>query len=128
MHVDERMTVPQVSPVFKGFSDMPPVFATAFLVGFMEWVCVEMLRPYLGADEQSVGVHIDLSHVAATPVGMNVTAQVELVEIDGCRLRFKIVCRDEVDIVSEGWHERFVVERVRFDRGLTNKLARAATM
>lgn len=126
IHVDERMTVPRVNPAFTGFSDMPPVFATAFLVGFIEWVCVEALRPYLGAGEQSVGVHIDLSHSAATPIGMKVTAQVELVEIDGPRLRFKTVCHDEVEVVSEGSHERFIIERKRFDRRAGDKLTRTA--
>jgi fluoroacetyl-CoA thioesterase len=103
LRVDDGLTVPHVSKSFAGFADMPPVFATAFMVGFVEWVCVEALHPYLGPGEQSVGIHIDLGHVAATPVGMDVTAHVELVEIHGRRLRFKVSCRDEVHLVGEGY-------------------------
>lgn len=125
VRIDESLTVPRVSAAFTGFADMPPVFATAFMVGFIEWVCIEALRPFLDADEQSVGVHIDVSHAAATPVGMTVTASVELIEIDGSRLRFKVRCRDDLDVVSEGYHERFIVKRPRFDRRMADKRARS---
>ena len=74
--VDERLTVPSVSAAYAGFADMPPVFATAFLVGLVEWTCIEALRPYLAPEQRTVGVHVDLSHSAATPVGMKVTAAV----------------------------------------------------
>jgi fluoroacetyl-CoA thioesterase len=100
---------------------MPPVLATAFLVGFVEWVCVEALHPYLGQGEQTLGTHVDLSHAAPTPVGMHVTAHVELVEIHGRRLRFKVSCRDEVDLVAEGHHERCIVKRLRFDERVAAK-------
>lgn len=124
--VDESLTVPKLSPAYPGFADMPPVFATAFLVAFVEWVCVEALRPYLGGDDQSVGVHVDLSHAAATPLGMNVTARVELIAIDGSRLRFKVMCRDEVEVVSEGFHERYIIKRPRFDQRMSAKGIRAS--
>lgn len=126
LYVGGALTVPRVSPVFTGFADMPPVFATAFLVGFVEWVCIEALRPYLGSDEQSVGVHVDLSHAAATPAGLSVTAEVLLVEVNGPRLRFKVSCRDELDAVSEGRHDRFIIKRPRFDQKMSDKLARGA--
>ena len=80
--VDESLTVPRVSQRYAGFADMPPVFATAFLVGFVEWTCIEALRPYLTHEQRTVGVHVDLSHSAATPVGMKVTAAVELIAVD----------------------------------------------
>jgi fluoroacetyl-CoA thioesterase len=121
LRVDAGLTVPHVSASFAGFADMPPVLATAFLVGFVEWVCVEALHPCLAPGEQTVGVHVDLSHVAPTPVGMDVTAHVELVEIRGCRLRFKVSCRDKVDLVSEGYHERCIVKRPRFDERVAAK-------
>lgn len=106
--------MPALSPHFPGFHDMPPVFATAFMVGFMEWACAEALRPYLDPGEQTVGVRVEVSHCAATPVGMNVTALVRLVEVDGRRLRFAVACRDELDIVGEGFHERVVVNKDAF--------------
>jgi fluoroacetyl-CoA thioesterase len=119
--VDETLTVPSVSRAFKGFADMPPVFATAFLVGFVEWTCVVALRPFLSRDERTVGVHVDLSHSAATPVGMRVFATVELAAIEGRKLRFKVVCRDEAEIICEGRHDRFVIDESRFMARLARK-------
>lgn len=112
--VSEKLVVPAMSDFFAGFVDMPNVFATAFLVGFVEWTCVEALRLYLSSDERTVGTHINLSHTAATPIGLKVTAEVELVEVEGRKLRFKIICRDEIEIISEGFHERFIINYNKF--------------
>jgi fluoroacetyl-CoA thioesterase len=112
--VGEALTVPAVSSAFTGFADMPAVFATAYLVAFVEWTCIELLRPYLAAQQRSVGIHVDIGHVAATPVGMRVTAEVELVAIEGRRLRFKVECRDEVEIIGTGFHERAIIDAAKF--------------
>jgi len=112
--VDEHLTVPAVSRAFTGFADMPEVFATAFLVGFVEWACIEALKPYLLDGQNTVGTHVYLSHVAPTPMGMKVTAQVELVEVKGRTLRFRVDCYDECDLIGSGFHERTVIDTVRF--------------
>ena len=109
--VDQRLTVPAVAEAFTGFAEMPAVFATAFLVGFVEWTCIEALRPYLSPEQRTVGVHVDLSHSAATPVGMRMTADVELISVADRKLRFKVACRDDAEPICEGFHERFVVDR-----------------
>jgi len=114
LRVDERLTVPFVSAAFAGFADMPPVFATAFMVAFIEWTCVEALRSHLGLGEGTVGTHVDVSHIAPTPVGMMVTAEVELIAVDRRKLRFKVSCRDEAGLIGEGYHERAVIQRDRF--------------
>jgi fluoroacetyl-CoA thioesterase len=119
--VDEHLTVPAVSRAFTGFADMPEVFATAFLVGFVEWTCIEALKPLLPAGIQTVGVHVDLSHGAATPVGMRVTAEVTLAEVDGRRLVFHVRCRDEVDLVCEGVHERALIDGAKFRARVARK-------
>ena len=119
--VDDQLVVPAVSPAFTGFADMPPVFATALLVGFVEWTCIEALRPFLSPDQKTVGVHVDLSHSAATPVGIAVTAEVELTGIEGRRLRFKVICRDEAELISEGHHDRFIIDAERFMARLAGK-------
>jgi fluoroacetyl-CoA thioesterase len=111
--VDHSLTVPAVSKAF-AFEDMPPVFATAFMVGFIEWACIEALRPYLDADERTVGTHVDVSHTAATPVGMTVTAEIELIAIEGRKFRFKVACRDDAGPIGEGFHERAVIDLARF--------------
>lgn len=119
--VEEGLTVPSISRAFKGFADMPPVFATAFLIGFVEWTCVEALRPFLTPDQRTVGIHVDLSHVAATPIGMRVFATVELTAIEGRKLRFKVICRDEAEIICEGSHDRFIIDQSRFLTRLARK-------
>jgi fluoroacetyl-CoA thioesterase len=112
--VDAGLTVPNVSPAFPNFRDMPPVFATAYMVGFVEQACVEALKPYLEPGQRSVGTHIDMSHTAATPVGMTVTAEVELIAVEGRQLRFKVECRDDKDAIGSGHHGRFIVDEAKF--------------
>ena len=112
--VEPALTVPEVSPAFGEFRDMPPVFATAYMVGFVEATCIEGMKPCMGPGQGSVGVHVDMSHAAATPVGMTVTAEVELVSVEGRRLRFKVECRDDKDVIGTGFHERFVIDVPKF--------------
>ncbi|WP_206522109.1 MULTISPECIES: thioesterase family protein [unclassified Mesorhizobium] len=111
-----------MTTAFASFADMPPVFATAFMVGFIEWACVEALRPFLSSHERTVGTHVDVSHVAATPVGMTVTADVELVAVQGRKLRFKVSCSDENGLIGEGFHERAVVD---YDKFMARVLAKS---
>jgi fluoroacetyl-CoA thioesterase len=112
--VTEAQTVPALYPESPLFLAMPPVFATGYMVGFLEWACIELLAPHLDEGEQSVGTHIDTSHSAATPVGMIVTAEVELERIDGRRFTFRVSARDEQDVIAVGRHERMLIDPVRF--------------
>jgi fluoroacetyl-CoA thioesterase len=114
LRVDEGLTVPRVSPAFTQFADMPPVFATAYMVGFVEATCIDALAGYLDEHERTVGTHIDMSHTAATPVGMQVTAEVELISVEGRELRFRIECRDEREVIGRGTHRRVVIDAARF--------------
>jgi len=115
-------TVPSLYPEAEEFVVMPEVFATGFLVGFLEWSCIKAVNPHIDwPNEQTVGTHIDVSHEAATPPGMEVTARVELVEVDGRRLVFKVEARDAVDLISRGRHERFIIIRDKFDARLEEK-------
>lgn len=124
MTVASRHTVPQVAD-WPGFADMPAVFATAMMVGFMEQTCIEALRPYLADGQRTVGTHVDMSHVAATPVGMVVEAHVELVEVQGKALVFKVACRDEAGLIGEGTHHRAIIDLRRFEDRL---VARATAL
>ena len=115
-------TVPALYPESEEFAAMPEVFATGFLVGFLEWACIRAINPHLDwPDEQTVGTHIDVSHEAATPPGLEVTATVELIEVEGRKLVFKVEAHDDVDLISRGRHERFVIERKRFDARVEKK-------
>lgn len=118
LEVNEQMLVMAFTPHFSALADLPPVFATAFMVGFMEWACIEALKPYLLDGENSVGNHVYLSHIAPMPMGMpkeiKVTAQVELVEVKGRTLRFRVDCYDACDLIGSGLHERTVIDTTRF--------------
>ena len=115
-------TVPALYPESDELVAMPVVFATGFLVGFLEWTCIKAVNPHLDwPREQTVGTHIDVSHVAATPPGLEVTASVELEKIDGKRLVFSVEAYDELDLISKGRHERFVINRDKFDARMIEK-------
>lgn len=124
MVVTPAHTVPQVGN-WPGFADMPPVFATAMMIGFMEQTCIQALRPYLRDSQRTVGTHVNMNHVAATPVGMQVVAQVELVEIHGRSLTFKVTCSDDVGLIGEGTHQRAIIDWQRFEERLAAKTATA---
>jgi fluoroacetyl-CoA thioesterase len=115
------LTVPEMADRFSGFAEMPPVFATAYLVAFVEWTCLKALAPYLQPGQRTVGTKVDLSHDAATPVGMSATVEIELVEFDGRRMRFKVACRDARDSIGTGFHERFLVDEAKFLKKLAEK-------
>ncbi len=109
-------TVPALYPESEEFLAMPDVFATGYLVGFLEWACIKAINPHLdGPQEQTLGTHINVSHEAATPIGSTVTADVELIKIEGRKLTFKIEAHDGSDLISQGTHERFVILREKFD-------------
>ena len=120
--VDESKTVPALYPESDEFQVMPNVFATGYMVGFIEWTCIQALNPYLDwPEEQTVGTHIDISHIAATPPGLSVSAKVRLIEVDGRRLVFEIEAHDDVDLIARGRHERFIINKNKFDRKMREK-------
>ena len=114
--VPATKTVPALYPEAEEFLAMPEVFATGFLVGFLEWACVKAVNPHLDWPlEQTVGTHINVSHSAATPPGMEVVANVELIAVNGRSLVFAVRAHDGVDLISQGQHERYVIVKERFD-------------
>lgn len=118
-------TVPALYPEAEEFLLMPEVFATGFLVGFLEWACLKAINPHLDWPlEQTVGTHIDVSHSAATPPGMEVIANVELIAVEGKALTFAVRAHDGVDLISEGRHQRHVIVKERFDARVLAKRSR----
>jgi len=95
-------------------SGLVPVFSTPALVGLMEGAAVRALQGALAPGQTTVGGHIDVQHLAATPVGMQVRARAELVQVDGRKLFFKVQAWDEIEPIGEANHERFVVDEARF--------------
>ncbi len=124
--VPQSKTVPALYPESPEFRAMPEVFATGFFVGLIEWACVEAINPHLDwPREQTVGTHVDVSHVAATPPGLEVAVRVKLIEVDGRRLVFEVEARDDADIVGRGSHQRFVIDAERFVEKAARKRERA---
>jgi len=122
--VTDSKTVPALFPEATEFAVMPKVLATGYMVGLFEWTCIQLLGPHLDwPAEQTVGTHIDVSHVAATPPGLEVTVQARLVEVDRRRLVFEIEAHDNAGLIGKGRHERFVIDKAKFDAKLDEKIA-----
>lgn len=99
----------------------PDVFSTAALGALVEKTAAEWMAPHLGPDQMTVGAQIVINHTAATPEGLQVSAEVKLVGIDGRRFDFEWSATDGIDQVGHGTHQRFVVDRPRFDQRLAQK-------
>ena len=120
-------TVPQLYPESALFQEMPRVLATGYLVGLMEWACIEAVKPHLDwPREQSLGTHVNVSHMAATPPGLTVTVDVRLDRVEGRRLSFTLSAHDGVEKISEGTHERRVIDVARFEERLKKKQGKDA--
>jgi len=122
IRITDSKTVPALYPESSEFQVMPEVFATGYMIGFIEWTCIQALNPHLEwPEEQTVGTHIDVSHLAATPPGLEVTAKVKLVAVDGRRLLFEVEAHDGIDLIARGKHERFIINKRKFDGKMMEK-------
>jgi fluoroacetyl-CoA thioesterase len=104
-----------------GGETLPPVLSTPRLISYLERAAHQSVLPHLEVGQSTVGTVINLRHLGASPVGMQVRFRTELVEVDRRRLRFKLEAWDEVEKVAEGEHERFIIDQARFDERLTEK-------
>jgi fluoroacetyl-CoA thioesterase len=126
--VPENKTVPYLYPEAAEFQLMPKVLATGYMVGLLEWACLLAINPHLDwPNEQSVGTLVNVTHSAATPPGLTVTVRGELEKVEGRKLSFSLVADDGIDKISEGTHERFVIDAPKFNSKLAEKIARAAS-
>lgn len=116
VHVGTRDTAPHVG------SGKIKVLATPVLVSMMEEAALLAVEGLLPAGYQTVGTRLDVSHTAATPVGMRVTAHADVVRVDGRKLTFHVWAEDERERISDGTHERIVVNVERFDRRAQQKI------
>ena len=121
--VPENKTVPHLYPESPEFQVMPKVLATGFMVGLFEWACIQATNPHIDwPREQSVGIGVNLNHIAATPPGLTVTVNVKLEEVEGRRLVFSIVADDGIDKISEGTHGRFIIDAAKFNATMAVKI------
>lgn len=120
--VPENKTVPYLYPEIPEGQEMPKVFATGFMVGLFEFACIQAINPHIDwPKEQTVGIHINVNHTAATPPGFTVTVKGKLEKVEGRKLTFSIVADDGVDKISEGTHERFVINAEKFNASIDDK-------
>lgn len=105
-------------------SGLVPVLSTPHLIALMENAAQAICRPHLQPGESVVGTRIDMRHLAATPVGMEVHVRAELIAIDGQRLRFHIEAWDEIETIGTCEHERFIIDEARFMRRMAKKAQR----
>ncbi len=120
--VPETMTVPHLLPESPEFRWMPRVLATGFMVGLIEWACIQAVNPHIDwPREQTVGIGVNVTHSAATPPGLTVTVRGRLESVEGRKLTFSLSLDDGVDTISEGIHERFVIEAKKFNARVSLK-------
>ena len=100
------------------------VLATPVMVMLLEEAALNAVEDFLPAGYQTVGTRLDISHTAATPVGMRVTATAEITEVAGRKLTFRVWADDEIERIGEGTHERIIVEVERFDKRVDLKATR----
>lgn len=104
-----------------GSGTLPTVLSTPRVIGWMEGAAHQTVLPFLEESQSTVGTLVNIRHLAATPVGMQVVAKAELLEVDGRRLRFHIEAWDAVEKIAEGEHERFIIDCERFTQRLEKK-------
>ncbi len=114
-------TVPHLFEEAELFQQMPAVLATGFMVGLMEWACMEAMAPHMDEGEISLGVYVNVSHLAPTPPGMNVQVEVTCIAVEGQKTSWNLIAKDEKDIIGKGTHERFSINRDKFAKIVAKK-------
>ena len=126
--IPKTKTVPHLYPESRMFQEMPAVLATGYMVGLLEWACVEAILPHLDwPAEQTLGTHVNFSHEAATPPGLTVTVTVRVTAVEGRKISFAVEAHDGMDRISSGTHDRSVIDAARFNAKVSDKAARAAS-
>jgi fluoroacetyl-CoA thioesterase len=122
--VPQDKTVPHLFPEFPEGRAMPDVFATGYLVGLFEFACIKAINDHIDwPRQQTVGIHVNVSHTAATPPGFTVTVKGRLDKIDGRKLSFSLSAHDGLDTISKGTHDRFIIDADKFNAAMAKKMA-----
>ena len=100
---------------------MPAVVSTPYLVGFLERTARQALAPHLDADERSVGIELDIRHLAPTPVGQTIHCRAQVISVDGSKVQFQIEARDAHEVIVRGLHKRAVIRTENFSRRVKEK-------
>ena len=116
----EQTVTPEMSAARVG-SGLVEVFATPMMISLIEQTCNESVLPYLDEGQGTVGTLVNVAHTSATPIGMRVWCESELVEVDRRRLVFSVKAYDECGLIGEGTHERFIIDTAKFFEKVLNK-------
>ena len=101
--------------------DIKPSLASPRMIGHMEYACRDAVLPHLDEGQDTVGTHVSVSHLAATPLGDQVTYRATLVEVEGRKLTFEVEARDSREVVGRGTHQRYIIDIERFAAGLKKR-------
>jgi len=122
--VSAANTVPHLAMDRSTFDDIPEVLATAYMVVMMEGACTKLLRPHLDANEGSLGIAVNVTHIAATLPGQTVTVTATIEKVEGRKVAFRVSAHDGLDKIGEGTHTRAIVPWDRFKAGVAAKAAK----
>jgi predicted thioesterase len=106
-------------------SGLVPVLGTPVMINLIEAAALAAVERLLPPGHQSLGIHLDVRHFAATPIGMRVRATAELIAVEGRTLSFRVEARDDLEPIGDGTHQRVVVNIARFDQRVQRKLTTA---
>ena len=116
--VGHEQTAPHVG------SGVVPVLATPVLVNLLEAAALDAAERFVPAGQQTVGIRLDIRHFAATPMGMKVRAQAEVINVDGRMIAFRVWAEDEIELIADGTHERVIITLEKFDARMRAKSER----
>jgi len=116
----QMLVTSEVAITFLG-TEGTRVLSTPHMIGFMEMTCRNTVLPLLDAGYDTVGTHVNVAHLAASPIGMSVTFTAEVIRVDGRRVEFRVEARDEKEKIGEGTHERAIINIAKFATRLAQK-------
>ena len=119
--VSEANTVPRLAVQSAEIPQMPAVLATAYMIAMMEATATKLIARHTDPGEGSLGVHVNVAHLAATLPGQTVTVSAEVTAVEGRKISFKVMAHDGLDKIGEGSHQRVVVPWERFKAGIAAK-------
>jgi predicted thioesterase len=117
----QMLVTSEVAISFLG-TEGPRVLSTPHMIGFMEMTCRNTVLPLLDAGHDTLGTHVNVAHLAASPIGMCVTFTAEVIRVDGRRVEFRVEARDEKEKIGEGTHERAIINIAKFATRLAEKM------
>lgn len=116
----KKRSEPQHTALHQGSGELS-VFSTPSMIAFMEEACWKSIAPYLTPEESSVGTHIDIKHISATPLGVEVRVESEVIAVEGKCITFTVTAYDSHGVIGSGNHQRYIIQQERFQQKAEEK-------